>query len=193
VKKNAADFAAAQAELDTLYALDPPASLLDTMQSMGLDVEIALGLLEPPVAECWTQVATFGSELQRSTTTVAPGTTPPGLDAVLACFDPILAANPDDLDALTYRAAAIYGVGATEHVADALAGLDRAIAAHPDEPTARVVRAALRIRTDDVVGTVEDITKLRELGRPSALVAGIQAALQQDVAAMVGTTTTTVP
>ncbi len=193
VKKNAGAFPAAQAELDRLYALDPPASLLDTMQSMGLDVEVLLGLLGPELASCWKDVAKFGTDLQQASTTVPAGATPDGFAEALACFDPILAANPDDLNALTFRAAAVYGIGATEYVQSALDGLDRAIAAHPDDPTARVVRAGLRVRNGNVGGTAEDVGILRSLGRPSVLVGGIEAALQRDVAALVGPTSTTVP
>ncbi len=73
LKKNASDFAGAQQELDTLYSLNPPASLLDTLQNMGLDQEIALGLLDPRVAKCWTDVAKFGTAMSQSSTTVAQG------------------------------------------------------------------------------------------------------------------------
>ena len=194
VAKNAGDFTGAQAELDRLAALDPPASLVDTMQSMGLDVEVAFGLLEPDVADCWKKVARYGTDLQQSPTTVPQGTTPAGFAEVLACFDPILAANPDQ-PRRARRSAPRPSTGSarSSYVPSALAGLDTAIAAAPDDATARVVRAALRVRSGDVTGTVEDITALRDLGRPSALVGGIEVALQRDVATLLGPTTTTVP
>jgi tetratricopeptide (TPR) repeat protein len=195
VKKDAGDFAGAQHELDTLYGLNPPASLIDTMQNMGLDQEIALGLLPAPVADCWTKVAKYGTDLNQSSTTVAEGQRPPGFDQVLACFDPLLAANPNDANANTFRAAAIYGVGDTQDVDQAIAGLGKVLAANPNDPTALTVRAAIEMRSGRLEQAITDVTALSKLGRPNALVSGIESALRRDVQQVIGqsTSTTTEP
>jgi tetratricopeptide (TPR) repeat protein len=191
LKKNAGDFAAAQHELDTLYSLNPPASLIDTMQSMGLDQEIALELLDPRVASCWTKVADFGTKANESSTTVAANQAPAGFGPVLACFDGISDTDPAHLQALTFRAAAIYGVGDVPDVPSALAGLGTVLAANPKDPTALTVRAALEIRSGQLEQTIADVTALKGLGRPNALVSGIQSALRRDVTAVLGEATTT--
>jgi tetratricopeptide (TPR) repeat protein len=195
LKKNAGDYAGAQHELDTLYSLNPPATLVDTMQNMGLDQEIALALLDPRVANCWTKVAQFGTQADQSSTTVAAGQAPPRFDQVLACFDPILAVDPSNAEANTFRAAAIYGVGDVKDVPKAIQGLGTVLAANPKDPTALTVRAALEIRSGQLEPTITDVTALRGLGRPNALVSGIQTALRRDVSQVLGqaTTTTTTP
>jgi tetratricopeptide (TPR) repeat protein len=195
LKKNAGDFAGAQHELDTLYSLNPPASLVDTMQSMGLDEEIALGLLDPRVAQCWTKVAEFGTSLNQSSTTIPRGTRPPGFDQVLACFDPIGPTDPAYSQARTFRAAAIYGVGDVQDVQSAIDDLGKVLAADPKDPTAVTVRAALEIRSGQLEATIRDVTALKGLGRPNALLSGIQSALRRDVTQVLGeaTTTTTKP
>ncbi|HKY14906.1 MAG TPA: tetratricopeptide repeat protein [Microthrixaceae bacterium] len=190
-RKDAGDFVGAQADLDTLYALEPPRPLLTTMQGMGLDLEVALGLLPADTADCWARTATLGTDLASSGVTVAEGEVPPGFDEVLACFDAVLLSRPGDPAATALRGAAVYGIGATPHVADSISLLDEVIAASPDDPTARVVRAALAVRSGDLDTTAADVAVLRNLGRPSALVSGIESRLRDELAAMVGDDTTT--
>jgi hypothetical protein len=176
--------------------LNPPASLIDTMQNMGLDEEIALELLDPRVAACWTKVAQFGTQANESSTTVAAGQAPPGFDQVLACFTPMLApGDAANAQANTFRAAAIFGVGDTKDVPSAIDGLNTVLAANPKDPTALTVRAALEIRSGQLEKTIADVTALKGLGRPNALITGIQTALRQDVTQVLNqaTTSTTNP
>ncbi len=76
-------------------------------------------------------------------------------------------------------------------VPSALQGLGKVLAANPKDPTALTVRAALQIRSNDLPGTIDDVQALKDLGRPNALLSGIQAALRRDVTQVLGQATTT--
>ena len=192
VLKNAKDFAGAQAELDKLYALNPPAVVLDTMKQQGLDQEVALGLLDPAVQKCWLDSASFTSDASRSSTTVAQGQAIPGFDAQLACYDAILAANPDSPDALLGRAALIERVGPSGRWPEGESSMDRLLVIRPGDPSALLLRAVTRFLQGKPTFTDDVATLAKASGRPSALLSAESDFLRQQVEALLpGSTTTT--
>jgi tetratricopeptide (TPR) repeat protein len=195
VAKDAKDFRGAQSELDTLYSLNPSQSLLLTMQDMGLDTEVAFGLLDPRVQRCWLDSQKFLRDVASSSTTVPPGQPPQGTDAQLACFDAVIAAAPDQVDALQARAAFVYRALARDEAPSALAGLDHALAVAPGDPTSLLLRAVLRFATGDTDGAIADLRALEGTGeRPSALYQAEAKELQATLSGMAGSgSTTTTP
>ena len=196
VAKDAKDFRGAQAELDTLYSLNPPQSLLLTMQDMGLDTEVAFGLLDPGVQRCWLDSQRFLKAATSSSTTLAPGQALPGTEAQLACYDAVIAAHPDQVDALQTRAAFVYRALARDQAPSAIAGLDHALTVAPGDPTSLLLRAVLRFATGQTDGALADLTELRTGGkRPSALYQAeakdLQATLNGIAGEVDSTTTTT--
>ncbi len=170
---------AAQDELDTLARLNPPAGVLSTLSSMGLDREIAYNLLSAPVQPCWTKAEQAASALaaQRdaSTTTVAgeDGTSPSQLIAeAIICLADVAAADPTNLDALQAEG---YLLGLSSQSAPALLFerakrvLDEAVALDPRNPTSRLLRAALLNSHGDPAAAKVDLDALEGLGQPSPL------------------------
>jgi predicted Zn-dependent protease len=165
VAKDAGDFASAQQNLDTLYSLNPPPSLLSTMQQMGLDSAVAAGLLPAGTKACWekldpalTQMNTVAGKADSATETEQAAAV---ADLVISidCFDAVLAATPSDVDALTMRsfAAALLD---PKSVAKAKSMLDQALQIVPSDPSALLVRAAVEVRLNDLAGATSDLDAL---------------------------------
>lgn len=190
-KKSAGDFVGAQAELNTLYALNPSAEVLSTLRNQGLDQEIALGLLTPDVQTCWKAAATFTVDAANSSTTVPAGQAIPGFDAQVACFDKILAATPDNVDALVGKAALTERVGPESSWAIGETAADQALAARPNDADALLVRALLQY-LQGKQSFIEDVGALAALPtKPSALLAADSAGLRRIVEALTADRTTT--
>jgi cytochrome c-type biogenesis protein CcmH/NrfG len=192
VQKNRGDFTAAQAELDRLYALDPPAGILTTMSRMGLDREIAFGLLRAPTRQCWKDAEEAAQQLSRSTG---------GDDATrqiaeaITCLAEVSRADPTDLDALLARGYLLGVAGGEVLAPEARRVLDRAVELAPQNPTARLLRAALANTNGDPVSAAADLEVLEKLqGRPSPLfpVASPER-IRADVDRQLSGTTTTTP
>ncbi len=194
VAKDRGDFTTAQTELDTLYSLNPPQSLLLTMNDMGLATEVAFGRLDPEVQQCWLEAQRFLRESSTASTTVPAGSVPEGFEERLACFDRVLAARPDQVDALQTRAAFVYRMLARDEAPSALAGLDRAVTVAPGDPSSLLLRSVLRFATGDTSGAVEDVVAMEATGRrPSALFDGEASELRSVLSSVLSTTTTTTP
>lgn len=179
IRKEAGDFAGAQAELDALYALDPAPVVLSTLRQMGLDTEVALGLLPADVAECWTTEAQ-GLDAVSTALGVTDVDDVDRADALagfadlataVRCLDAVVEARPDDLDALLLRSLAVGTLGLLDPqaVPAAIADADRALAVAADDPTALLLRAVWRQRSGDTAGAEADLDALGER-RTSALV-----------------------
>jgi tetratricopeptide (TPR) repeat protein len=198
VRNAAGDYRGAQAELDALYALHPPDGIISTLQNMGLDREIAYHLLSPAVQPCWDDVekaASLGSgkaDQAKAGTLFAKG---------LECVSAAVAAHPDDLDALEAQgyllgSSASSGTAAAAVLAgQARSALDRAVALAPKDPTARLLRAAVRNVNGDPAGAISDLDALAALGdqaRPSPLyVLASPDEIRADATKSLGATSTT--
>src|SRR5690606_643433 len=131
------------------------------------------------VQSCWLASQSFLRDAFSASTTVPSGRTPEGFEEHLACFDRVLAARPDLVDALQARAAFVYRSYARDAAPSALVGLDHALEVAPGDPTTMLLRSVLRFATGDTDGAVTDLTALQQTGeRPSALYAGEATELQ---------------
>jgi tetratricopeptide (TPR) repeat protein len=192
VRNAAGDYRGAQAELDALYALHPPDGIISTLQNMGLDREIAYHLLSPAVQPCWDQVekaASLGSskaDQAKAGTLFAKG---------LECVSAAVAAHPDDVDALEAQGYLLGSAGTPRLAGQARAALDRAVTLAPKDPTAHLLRAAVRNVNGDPAGAISDLDALAALGegaRPSPLyVLASPEQIRADAARSLATTTTT--
>lgn len=149
VAKNAGDFAAAQRELDTLYSLNPSPVVLSTLTQMGLDRDVALGLLPADVSECWKveepalnatiEALGDGSDIDREAAVAGMA----DVATAMGCLDRVVTERPVDADALTLRSvgAGVIGFLEPKSVERAEADAAAALAARPDDPTALALRA----------------------------------------------------
>ena len=201
VRKNAGDFAGAQAELDRLYALNPSPIVISTLQQMGLDSAVAVGLLPADLGACWKQeqaaleataAATTSSEIDRSKFASALA----DVAISVKCIDAVLATRAGDADALILRSLGIGVLGFIDEssVDRAEADATSALAARPDDPTALALRATWRDRRGDFDGAAADAAALGDR-RISPLVATyvpvttLAATIEADRAAAAASTT----
>lgn len=178
VAKNAGDFATAQAELDRLYALNPSPAVVSTMQQMGLDKAVALGLLAPDTKACWDKETAAIAAVSDATAVAAKmdRTKVAGALADVAisvkCLDAVLAQRPTDVNALEFRSLGIGVLGLIDGSSypAALADADAALAVAPNDPTGLLLQAMWRNNTDDVAGAKASLDALGDR-RVSPLVA----------------------
>jgi len=204
VLKNAGDFAGAQAELDRLYALNPSPVITSTLQQMGLDREVAVGLLPTDVAACWTQeeaalaatvTATGRPEAEWDRKEIAGALADVAISA--KCLDAVIAQRAD-ADALVLRSLAVGVLGLLDPgtFPRAEADASAALAARADDPTALVLRAMWRNNTGDSAGALADLDavgdrRISPLVSPYAPVDQVRATVEADRAASATTTTST--
>lgn len=155
--KDDADWPAARAELDALWALNPPQQIRDTVSQMQLAATIDLNVLPEPVQACWSQANTVGDALTSSPTSQPAGTVAEGFTLVVACFDAALMNDFGNADALTTKAAAIIGLVQESYYPQAIESLDLALTSRPDDPTALLLRAAARHAQGDEQGARADL------------------------------------
>lgn len=186
-------WADAQQELDELYKLNPAAGILSTLSSMGLDREIAFNLLSPAVQPCWKKA----EEAARGLSEAAPGSEAPPesrqllIDAI-TCLGDVLAADPTNLDALQAQGYLLGVAGNDVLYERARTALDRAVALDADDPTSRLLRAALLNTAGDPAAAKADLDALEGLGRPSPLYSVAPVAdIRADIERSLSTTTTT--
>ncbi|MDH4145103.1 MAG: hypothetical protein OEY23_08040 [Acidimicrobiia bacterium] len=89
--------------------------------------------------------------------------------AGLKCYDGILAEDPDQVEALTYRAWLLIRTGDERTFSAARASLDRALTADPGYADARVFRAVLGLRSGDAAGAQADLDAFDALDPPVAM------------------------
>jgi tetratricopeptide (TPR) repeat protein len=189
VKANAGDYQGAQAELNTLYALNPPAGVISTLQSQGLDREVAYGLLPAPVQNCW-KTAEDGLVLLNKDASSTKGTT--DITNAVKCLSDLLSTDPNNLDALNASGYLLGSSGSVALLPQAQVYLDHAVAVAPTDPTARLLRAALENSTDNAAAANADLKVLKALGPPSRLYPMTPTAeIQQQVDDQLKATTTT--
>jgi len=192
------DWAAAQAELYALYALDPPAGVLSTLSSMGLDREIAFHLLSPEVQPCWAKAEEAAKGLKGGDASSEDEATAPArkllVDAI-TCLADVSAADPSNLDALQAEGYLLGIVGNELLYERARSVLDKALSIDARNPTTLLLRAALLNSHGDAASAKVDIAALDALGgsaRPSPLysVAPVDD-IRADIERTLSTTTTT--
>ena len=170
VEKNDGRFADAQASLDRLATLDPPADVTDTISSMGLDVAVAEGLLSPDVRECWLREKAAIEGVNAALAAPAGGAAGSLTELVGAdqCLTAVLVTRPDEVDALVMRGLAIsilYQVSTAAQpdasvLARALEVLDHAVAVAPTDPEARLIRAAVANMGGDPKSAASDLAAI---------------------------------
>ncbi|MFN8051904.1 MAG: hypothetical protein U0Q22_10730 [Acidimicrobiales bacterium] len=203
VRKNAGDFAGAQAELDTLYSLNPSPLVVSTLQQMGLDTEVAEGLLPADVGACWTKEKTALAEVDAATsvstdkldrTKVANAFA--DLAIAVSCLDDIAKVRTDDVDNLRLRSLAVGLLGLIDEsaVPKAKQNVDRVLELTPNDPAALLLRAVWRDRLGDLAGATADLDALGDR-RVWPLVGNYvdAASVRAEVAAASAATTTTAP
>ena len=198
VQADRKDWAAAQSELDELYSLDPPAGVLSTLGSMGLDREIAFHLLSPTVQPCWAKAEEAAKGLNGRDASSEDEATAPSrkllIDAI-TCLADVSAADPSNLDALQAQGYLLGIVGNDLLFVRARSALDRAIEIDPRSATSLLLRAALLNSRGDAASAKADIEALDALGgsdRPNPLysVAPLEE-IRADIERTLSTTTTT--
>ena len=98
----------------------------------------------------------------------------------IECYDRILATDPDNVQALTYRAWAKIRAG---DIPAGQVGLDRAVELDPTFPDAFVFRAVVKKNSSDFLGARAEIDRLYSLNPPDALLATMSSMnLEQQIA-----------
>ena len=204
VAKNAGDFATAQRELDRLYELNPSPIVLSTLQQMGLDKEIAVGVLPADVQQCWKQeeaalnatVTATDPSAELSQTAVAGALADVAIS--MKCLDGVLAQRPADADALVLRSLGIGVLGLLDSSSFARAedNATSALAARPSDPSALLLRATWRDNTGDLTGALADLDelgtrKVSPLIAPYVDATQVRATVEADRKSAAASTTTT--
>ena len=178
--KDDGDFEAAQAELDVFFSLDPPPGVQSTLTQLGLDAEIAYGLLAADTQECW-ELARVAAEALAAGAGEAGGSGEAGGDdeapdvvtaigEALGCLGAVLNDRPDDVDALLARAYLLAISGGSQLATEARTSLDAILAIDPAEPTALLMGAALANVEGDPQRALADLEAFEATGaRPSPL------------------------
>jgi tetratricopeptide (TPR) repeat protein len=182
VASRGGDHELAAAEVDRFYRSNPSPAAIQVLQSQGLEREIFIFTVGAPTRACWQRAA------QDQDPDAADAAA--FLDQLGACLDEVLAADPADVDALVSRAYASVDAETTD-LGPATALAERAVAADPDDPNARLLRASLAAAQGQLDVARADLAALDELPRPTAsfLFGGPEALRDQLEAA----TPTTVP
>ena len=104
-------------------------------------------------------------------------------------MDVVLAGSPDQVDALVSRA---YVTASAGELAAAFALAERAVAADPEDPNARLIRASLAAVQDAPDTARADLDALAQMPRPTAsFLLGSPAELARAIDEGLATTTTT--
>lgn len=154
-----AGFEQAAGELDRFYRNDPPEIAVQVLREELLEFKVFLGLLEPSTARCWaTALGARGGDVALDQRLY---------DDLGVCADGLLAASPDDPDALFTRALAFIGPD-RQDVRAALGLVERLLAVEPSNANGLLLRASLALaerRADDARA---DLDALSALPRPTA-------------------------
>lgn len=172
-QKDDGDFAAAQASIDALLALDPPDGILSVMSQMGLDTDVAIGLLPDAVANCWIQEAEAIDRFNISSLAFANSTNDEESEAAKAdvaqaasdlllsvrCLDEVLEDGPQ-VDALMMKGLGLSLLRDEESIEEALEALDQAVELEPENPNALLIRGAVRNMSGDPESASTDLKGL---------------------------------
>lgn len=190
VANTAGDYELAAAELDAFYANDPSPAAIQVLQTQGLEQKVFFGLLDPATADCWKQAAVGqeqGGQYDQAF-----------LNTLGACLDGVLAVAPGNVDSLVSRALSKVGPD-TQDLPGAIALVDAAVAASPDDPNALMLQATLAAadgRNSDASAGLARIAGLQRptisflVGGPESLTAQIAASAPSTTAPTTAPTTT---
>jgi hypothetical protein len=110
-----------------------------------------------------------------------------------SCLDEVLAADPDDVDALVSRAYTSVDASSTD-LAPAVALAERAVAADPQDPNARLLRASLAYAQGRVDDALADLAAMDSLPWPTAsFLFGSPTQLRDEIDSATAASTTTAP
>ncbi len=183
VAARAGDHERAAEEIDVFFRNDPSPAAQQVLASQGLEREIFVLTLDESTQACWQGAAT-GSDGEASDAAEF-------VTALGECLDTVLAAQPDQVDALVSRA---YVTASAGDVAAALALAERAVAAEPDDPNARLIRASLAAAQGAPATAQADLEALADMPRPTAsFLLGSPAELARAIDEGLATTTTSAP
>ncbi len=159
VAKRGGDYELAADEIDRFYRNDPSPAAIQVLQMQGLEREIFIFTVSAPTRACWQRAA--AAQDPEATDAAA------FLDELGVCLDEVLAADPDDVDALVSRAYTSVDATSTD-LGPALELADRAVAADPQDPNARLLRASLAYAQGRAADARADLLVLDGLPRPTA-------------------------
>lgn len=200
VASRAGDFEAAAAEIDRFYRNDPSPASVQILQSQGLEREIFVRLLDDATRTCWVDAARatqgYGGQDGGDGT---GGGGEGGADAAAAgdflgslgtCLDGVIAADPGNSAALVSKAYAVLAPG-THGLAQGIELAERAVAADPDDPNARLMRASVALADGRPADAAADLDAIEGAPRPtmSFLIGGPEQ-IRDAIAQVTGPTTT---
>ena len=159
VASRGGDWELAAAEIDRFYRNDPTPAAEQVLQSQGLEREIFISTVDASTRSCWQQAA----QAQDPEATDAAAF----LDALGTCLDELLAEDPDNVDVLVSRAYASVDANSRD-LTRAVELAELAVAAGPDDPNARLLRASLAFAQGRVEVVEADLAVLADLQRPTA-------------------------
>jgi tetratricopeptide (TPR) repeat protein len=159
VAKRGGDYELAATEIDRFYRNDPSPAAIQVLQMQGLEREIFIFTVSAPTRACW----------QRAAAAQDPDATDAAafLEELGQCLDEVLAADPSDVDALVSRAYTSVDATSTD-LGPAVALAERAVAADPQDPNARLLRASLAYAQGRAADAQADLVVLEGLPRPTA-------------------------
>ena len=154
VASRGGDWELAAAEIDRFYRNDPTPAAEQVLQSQGLEREIFISTVDASTRACWQQAA----QAQDPEATDAAAFLPRSVHAWTSCSPRI----PDNVDALVSRAYASVDASSTD-LTPAVELAERAVAAGPEDPNARLLRASLAFAQGRVEVVEADLDVLAEL------------------------------
>lgn len=157
VAARAGDHEAAAVEIDTFYRNNPSPAAQQVLSSQGLEREVFVFTLDPVTRACWQTSAQDDSGEARDAESF--------VTALGSCLDGALVTTPDLVDALVSRAYVSASAGDTDA---AVALADRAVAADPDDPNARLIRASLAASQGRLAEAEADLVLVEAMARPTA-------------------------
>ncbi len=152
-------FTAAAAEVDRFYRNDPPDVAVQVLEQEGLERTIFFGMVDEATLSCWQQAAAASPEGQSIDQAF--------LDRLGGCLDGALAEDPGSTDAQLSKALSLIGPQ-HQDLPQALAIVDRMIAADPKDANALLLRASLEMSQERWDEAQRDLDAVAALPRPTA-------------------------
>ncbi len=166
--RDTGDYSGAAAQMELFWSKGPSEVAVSVVSSEGLEREIFFGLMDAPTRACWQQAAQSGEDR---------GLDQQFLDDLGLCLDVVLAADPDDPDAMLSRALAHIGPESADPE-PARELLDRLLEADPENSDALALRMSIDLLEGDLEAAEARLVLLEELPRgPAAFLIGDAATL----------------
>lgn len=153
------EYELAAAEIDRFYRNNPSPVAIQVLESQGLEREIFIFTIDAATRGCWQQAA----QAQDPEESNASGF----LAGLADCLDDVLAADPDNVDALVSSAYATVGPSTTD-LGPAVELGRRAVAADPQDPNAWMLASSLAFAEGRLADASEGLERLDELPWPTA-------------------------